>query len=339
MKRILVIRLGALGDLVHVSPSLALVKSMRPDAEIHLLTHPAYDSLVQMMPGVDRVWHWDKKTGWSGLLALAKDLRQAEIDAVVNLHPSFKTMLLAGLVTAKWPAVYHKQKLRVKGRMQREMARRHAVEDFYQPFKRLLKLPETPTLVPSLLLRKEEQSADIKAIRKSVGERWIGLIPGVGGKRGNRAWESASWQALIVALLRTPENRLLLIGGPDESALASALQTAVGDTRLENHCGRHDLPGTSRLLVQCECVIGGDTGPTHLAAGLGVPVIGLFGPTNPVRTGPRGQANMQLLTPPEALTCWPCEAPECPLSGEDYMACMRQIPVDAVMAACRDLLG
>jgi ADP-heptose:LPS heptosyltransferase len=345
MKRLLVIRQGALGDLIHVLPSLTAIKAARPEVEIHFLSSPAYAPLLALFPAIERVWAWDKRQGWPGLFRLASELRQVGIDGVVNLHPSFKTWMLTQLIRPTGKAVYRKEKLRVKGQAQRAIPRRHAVADFYEPFRRLLLLPPLENTIPRLALPEtaaNECSSEAqvqKPAPKSVSERWVGIIPGVGGKRGNRAWLPESYQQLIRAILADPQVKILLIGGPDEQALAEQLCQAVpeSDGRLENHCGRHGLTGTMRLLAACDVVIGGDTGPMHLAAALGRPLIGIYGPTAATRTGPLGTGPSQILTPPESLACWPCEQPTCPLAGDNHLRCMQDIPVDRVSDACRTL--
>jgi ADP-heptose:LPS heptosyltransferase len=331
MQRLLVIRFGALGDLLHLSPSLEAVKASHPQIKIHLLTSPMYQHLAALLPGVDHVWTWDKKTGWAGWFQMAAALRQANIQGVVNLHPSFKSWLLSQCLQPVRQAVYHKQKLRAKGQAQRGIPRRHAVTDFYQPFRQLLGLPEANALVPRLAL---PPSAAVGISAKPLGERWVGLIPGVGAKRSNRAWEPESYAALIADLLQTTGLRVLLIGGPDEKPLAEKLVAANpghGDA-LQNHCGIHDIPGTAALLAQCDWVIGGDTGPLHLAAAVGSPLLAIYGPTALGRTGPVGNQRIQPLTPPEQLACWPCERSQCPYTGPEYLACMRQISVASVLA-------
>lgn len=329
--RVLVIRLGALGDLLHVSPSLNALRQRHPEAEIHFLTSPAYREMAGAFAAVDRVWVYDKRQGWGGLFRLAKELRQTGIDTLVNLHPSLKTWLLTRLVRPHRSATYRKQKLSEKGAAQRGVRRHHAVADFYRPFRRVFDLPESlgkPVFHPP--------DGSLPSTCPD-SETWIALIPGVGGKRGNRAWPPEQVRELIDRLLQTANRRVMLIGGPDESDLAERLQ--AGDPRVENHCGRHDIAGTARLLSQCRVAIGGDTGPLHLAAAVGVPVVALFGPTHLARTGPIGQGDIQALTPPEGLACWPCELSACPYEGEKHLACMKQIPVAAVLAACESLLA
>lgn len=336
MKRLLVIRWGALGDLIHLSPSIQAAKNADPTLEIHCLTSPLHLPLVQNLKGVDQVWAWEKRQGWKRLFQLAAQLRDTKIDTVINLHPSFKSWLLTCLIQPERQATYHKEKLQTKGRAQRSLARRHAVADFYEPFRRLLGLtPLTFAKVPPQLLLKQCKET------KPNNERQIAIIPWVGGKRANRAWGSAAYLELIEKLLAHKNFRVLLVGGPSEKALAESMmhQIAQHCERLENHCGSHTILETAQLLSGCDLVIGGDTGPLHLATSVGTPVLGLYGPTSLDRTGPVGNQATARLTPPDDLACWPCELPRCPYSGDEHLACMKQISVGQVLQEAMMMLA
>ncbi|HEY9746146.1 MAG TPA: glycosyltransferase family 9 protein [Oculatellaceae cyanobacterium] len=331
-RRILVIRLGALGDLIHASAAWDEVQRQCPDAEIHLLTSPIYLKLADLMPNVQKIWTWDKRAGLGTLFSLAIKLRKERYEAVVNLHPSFKTWLLTQLALPKKQAWYRKQKFWKKGLALRQLERRHATVDFYEPFRRLLKLPYAQKLTPVLRL------PDGIERPKSSQERWIGLIPGVGAKRGNRAWLPESYRELIQSLLSVSGTRILVFGGPDEQQLADAILEGFPSACVENHCGVHDVLGTARLMARCDMVIGGDTGPLHLAAAVGARLISIYGPTSLNRTGPLGVQLGVSLVPPDELKCWPCERANCPLSGDAHLACMRRISVEQVLNACSQLM-
>lgn len=322
--KILVIRLGAMGDLLHVSPSLAVVKKMLPETEIDFLTTPLYADLIRRFTGVNRVFSWNKS--WGSLFSLGKELSARHYDATINLHPSLKTMALTQLAGAKKQTVYQKEKLTLRGQDQRPLARRHAVRDFYEPFRTLLALPDDPPpLLPTLHLNPSPQKSPTPL---------VGLIPGVGGKRGNRAWFPEQYTALIKKTLGETPARFVLIGGPDEALLAHEL-AKIDPARIENTCGQGDILQTAHRLAQCHVVVGGDTGPLHLATAVGTPVIGLFGPTSLKRTGPVGPMRGETLLPQDDLPCWPCELPTCPLTGNDHLICMKQITPDSVFAALR----
>ena len=320
--KILVIRLGAMGDLIHVSPSLSHLKNQQPDIQIDFLTSPLYEELAGCFTGVSHVHTWDKS--WQSLFALGKQLDKQHYDTVINLHPSFKTWALVQLINPKQQAVYKKEKLAVTGQAQRGMERRHAVRDFYEPFKTSFPLEENPVLLPHLPL------ADIQA-NTQTESNCIGIIPGVGGKRGNRAWLPEHYKTLIEKILADkPGTRIILFGGPDETALADQL-AAINPQRIENTCGKGSIVETAQRMKRCSVIIGGDTGPLHLAAAVAVPIIQLFGPTSVQRTGAISTAPVTTLTPNNALDCWPCELPTCPLTGNDNLACMKQITVETVL--------
>lgn len=333
-KKLLVIRLGALGDLIHASAAWDAVQQQHENAEIHLLTSPANLKLVDLMPSVQQVWTWDKRAGWGKFFSMIGQLRKEQYAAVINLHPSFKSWLLTQLVFPKAQVMYHKQKLRKKGIKQRHLGRRHAVADFYEPFRHLLKLPYMQGLAPNLRI------PDGIEPPKAAHEVWVGLIPGVGAKRGNRAWLPECYQTLMRALLQDSRVRILLFGSVDELELAGQLLQSAAENadRIENHCGAHDILGTARLMARCDVMVGGDTGPTHLAASVGVPLVGIYGPTSVQRTGPLGPGASAVLVPPDELHCWPCERPICPLKGEKHLACMTQISVERVLGAVEQLL-
>lgn len=330
--KVLVIRFGAMGDLIHVSPSLTRLKAQYPEAEIHVLTSAAYSDLVHALAPVQNVWTWDKADGIFALWAMAGSLRAMHFDAVINLHSSLKTHVLCMLLGTQ-VGTYRKQKCALTGMAQRGQPRLHAVEDFYRVFQSIFPLPmaDRQRLVPSINLMPtpaiqgggDDQELPIsnRTGNKIAKHSVIGLIPGVGALRPNRAWPIGSWQRLIASLqTRYPDHKIVLVGGPEDQSLAQQL-VQVG---VDNQCGQQSILDSARLLASCEVVVGGDTGPLHLAAATGVPVLGLFAPTSVVRTGPLGQT--RTITPAQTLSCWPCEKPVC-----ETGSCMTDISVEAVL--------
>ncbi|MBK8190264.1 MAG: glycosyltransferase family 9 protein [Vampirovibrionales bacterium] len=356
IRKLLVIRLGAMGDVLHASASARALKARFPQVEIHWLTWPVYEALAARLDGVNRVWRFER--GPLAMARLIRAFRACGIDAVVNLQPSARMRLLAAAVLApRWDethlATYRKQRLSVTGLHERSARRRHATEDFFQPFCRLFNMSDWPSsfeagaLLPRLRL-------PVESPLTALAGRRIALIPGVGAKRANRAWPTTYAAQLSHRLLSSPDlldARLFLVGGRDDRAASQAICEALAPTlraRVENRCGQDDLMQTAFLLAGCHLVIGADTGPTHLAAAVGAPLVALFGPTSAQRTGPRGEGPIITLTPPSDLACWPCERPVCldPQPSLDASchhfdaqpACMAALLVDATFDACQQAL-
>jgi heptosyltransferase II len=330
--KLLVIRFGALGDILQLSPSLHQFQALYPEADIHFLTAPLYPEMLNAAFPCGKIWTYNKKEGWLSYLKLIQKLKAENYTGIVNLHPSFRTWVLEKLLGINQAriSIYKKEKFKVKGEALRHQSRKHATEDFWTPFEALHRKfsgenVDTPSpnipFIPSLSLTKpaSPQEASIPPKKKTLG-----IIPGVGSKRSNRAWPLAFYKALITRISAETNHRILLFGGHDERDLAESLCISP---QVENHCGQHSILETAQLMAHCSVIVGGDTGPLHLASAVGTPLISLYGPTSLQRTGPMGHQPIISFTPPEDLTCWPCELSECPLEGKKHLACMNGISV------------
>ncbi|WP_415911094.1 glycosyltransferase family 9 protein [Oleiharenicola sp. Vm1] len=136
-----------------------------------------------------------------------------------------------------------------------------------------------------------------------------------------KRWPVEHWRALIAAL---PERTFALFGTPNDRAITDAVAAGFGD-RVENLAGRTGLVEFATRLQGCAVLVANDTGGMHLANALGVPVVGLFGPTNPVRTGPVFAAPKVLLQPPG-----------CPPTGGGALADLKP---ETVVASVRQQLS
>jgi heptosyltransferase-2 len=126
-----------------------------------------------------------------------------------------------------------------------------------------------------------------------LSTRLIGLIVGSENSPEKR-WPVEHWRALIAAL---PDQRFVIFGTKGDAPIAAAVADGFGP-RVENLAGRTDLSAFAEKLSTCDLLATNDTGGMHLANALGVPLIALFGPTNPVRTGPVFAAPFKILQPP-----------------------------------------
>ncbi|MDH4378349.1 MAG: glycosyltransferase family 9 protein [Vampirovibrionales bacterium] len=340
-----IIRLGALGDCIHVLPTLAAWHRQEPDAHFVWITSPALIPLLQSLSEKLPITFiaMQKPKGWlariSEVWRLLQELRPLNLQGVLNLHPNALTWILSNGITTGWVATYNKQKLSGSALQRRTTSRRHAVDDFYEPLRKHYNWRELAGAerYPALPI---EMNASTTPKKGGI----IGMIMGVGNQRPNRAWPLNHWEVLTHTLLEpnTFEKPVTLwfIGGPDERPLADALMQRVSSPHLVNHCGAWTLPQLAENLTRCDLVIGGDTGPLHVAGAVGANVLGLYAPTAVDRTGPLGSGAIQTLTPPENRSCWPCEAPKCPSANDCLEAtCMAAITPEQVVEAVKTLLS
>jgi ADP-heptose:LPS heptosyltransferase/lauroyl/myristoyl acyltransferase len=121
----------------------------------------------------------------------------------------------------------------------------------------------------------------------------IGLVPGSENDPSKR-WPAAHWRTLVAAL---PGERFVILGTAGDRPVAESVAAGFDPRRVENLAGRTDLPGYAERLRRCRLLVTNDTGGMHLANALGVPLVALFGPTNPMRTGPVFSAPFRILQP------------------------------------------
>lgn len=274
MSRVLVIRLGALGDFVMSFSPFAAIRAHHPGAEITLLTTAAFAGLGRAAPWFDRV-EVDERPAWwdvAGLLRLRRQL--GGFDLVYDLQTSGRTgwyFWLAGRPAwsghvrgCAFPQVGPARRAMHTIERQRDQLRIAGVVDFPRPDIGFL----TGRAVPEL------------------PGRFALLVPGASAHRPGKRWPAARYGELARVLLGrglVP----VVIGGPDEAGLAGEILAACpGAVSLVGRTGLLDI---FAIAVRAALVVGNDTGPTHIAAAAGCPAVVLFShESDPAMTAPRG---------------------------------------------------
>jgi ADP-heptose:LPS heptosyltransferase len=149
----------------------------------------------------------------------------------------------------------------------------------------------------------------------------IGLIAGSENNPEKR-WPVAHWRTLIQQLMHEqPTTEFLLLGTANDQSITAAIAAGLDPARIHDLAGRTNLPAYVEKLRACRLLITNDTGGMHLANALGVPLVALFGPTNPVRTGPVFSAPIEILQPPG-----------CPKTGGALLADLSPVTVSTAIA-------
>lgn len=325
--KVLLIKPGAIGDLLQLSPVVRAIKESRPEARITLLVgNTASIDLFRHHPLVDEVLVYEKKgahRSWSAFAKLWGELRTRRFDLVVNYQRSnLKGWLLAAASFPCRVLVYHKEKKRVV----------HAVQNHLQAVAPLVGDPAQLDQRLELYLGDEEKrwAADLLERESLAGKKLIAL--NLGASHPVNRWPT--WRfAELAEKLEQAGLGVVLVGGGADRELADAVHEE-SSTRPLDLVGRTSLLQLGALLERCSAVVSADTGPMHMATAVGTPVVALFGAADPKRTGPVGKGHLVLQA--RDVSCVPCRSRSC--VSHVPLACMVAISADEVMAALETVL-
>jgi len=286
--RVLIVRLSSLGDVAHTLPlAEALRAGLGSSLFLGWAVRSRFAEILRGNPYLDAV-HELPATGARALAALGQGLRRERYDAALDAQG----LLVSGIVTRLSGAP-----LRVGLDLNREgnrlflthpvvpgRGRRHFASKL-AGFCDVLGVPRPEASRPQTYLAEGESDAARTLLAEAGdGGPRIGFI--VGASVAYKAWPVARWAA-TARLLADQGARVVLLGGRNETPTAAQICREAGGGVAANLAGRTSLRVLASVLAQCDVVIGGDTGPTHLAVAVGTPVVGLYGVTDPAMTGPR----------------------------------------------------
>ncbi len=360
VRRILAVKLDHIGDFISCFPALRRLKERFPNAELTVLAAEASMALAALEPAIDRAIRFDffharsergrRAVTKKELQRLHEQLAPYRFDLAVDLrrHPEARHVLqytgarwLAGFDTGnrtEWLDIAMEWEGDVAGKRKRT----HVSESLVQFVDAIAVSCETDRRVlrdaPGRAQARAAWAA-LPALAPLVAEpRTRPLVcvhPSAGSE--NRRWPAAAFAGLIDLLVARHDADILVIGGPDEAPLVSEMTGLCREgARIVSMVGKVGLRQLPMLLAGCDLYVGNDSGPKHLAASLGVPVVGVHGGSvNPVEWGPLGPAAVAIH---RAMTCSPCylsKVSDC----HRGLACLTGIRVGDVYAQCRRLLA
>ncbi len=292
--RFLIVRLGALGDIVHAIPVAAALRRAYPDARIDWLISARHREILDLVPVVVRRSAINDRGGagsGASLMSAVAELRRARYDVAIDLQGLMKSALLARLSGAArvvgFAAGYARERLAPlfytdrhdpgRGGMFDSRETRHVV-DINLGLLHALGLTACRAEFPI----DRVESAAARSIAERTGGRYALLNPGAAWP--NKRWPPERFAALAVAIRSRHGLMSAVLWGPGEQALArEAAARAEGAAIATDRTTIADVVALARGAV---VMVSGDTGPTHIAAAVGTPLVGLYGPTRPSRNGP-----------------------------------------------------
>lgn len=334
--RILVRLPNWLGDVVMAAPSVAAIHAARPEAELVASIKGPFTSLAAQLPGVTRVIAAGRDRSPGDLAASRKALRALDLDCAVILPRSTRAQL------APWRAGIA-QRVGFAGRG-RGFLLTHGVQG-WKPYRGAHRsawfglLARTFGAEPGaawLLDVPAEGRAEARRLLARLGrdpaKPLVVLEPGASYGPA-KCWPAASFGALA-ARLRADGCDVATVGTDDTKPVEAAVAKAAGGGILQTAGRTPDLLALLGVLAEAALVVSNDTGPMHLAAAVGAPVLALFGATDPVVSSPLGQRARHLVYEPEP--CSPCFLRTCPIPGHP---CLTKLGVGRIHRAARDLLA
>jgi heptosyltransferase-2 len=323
---ILIIKPGAIGDLLHLTPVISALKAKFTSARITLLvSSKATASLFRDNPHVYETIVFDKRgehRSLSALFGLWRRIRKGRYDMVVHFQRSnLKAWFLATAALPCRVLVYHKAKDRIV----------HAVENHLETVASL-GIDATDLDLEFYTSADDEMFAEkLLGSPEYAGKSLVCLNPGASNRI--KCWSTGSFAGLADRLVNELDANILIIGGAEERDLADAICAAMNNTPLDM-LGKLSLTQLGAVLKRCDVLVSGDTGPMHLATAVKTPVVALFGAIEPRRTGPVGKGHRVIRH--SEVKCVPCNAKTC--RNNAYLECMEKITVDEVFSVVADMM-
>lgn len=338
-QRLLVVRVGAMGDVIHALPAVAALRAFRPELCIHWVVDPRWAPLLMGADGSGPVIsdvHLAETGLWSraplsrqtrqSVLALRRDLASGHFDLAVDMQGTLRSAVIGAFAGARCYAGFATPREPPARWLYKHRAVRsgtHIVEQGAALLGQALGISLAPLRsFPLPVSPAAERWAEDLLATLPTGRPAALLVPSAGW--GAKQWPTERFAALAEKLAATGFNVLVnAVAETDVQASAIVAQSArTARTARLVVCNVRDLIALTRRV---DVVIGGDSGPLHLAAALGVPLVALFGPTDPMRNGPWGAGEARVLRHSSSLTTYRHRARPDP--G------LAQIGVDEVVAA------
>ncbi len=327
-RRILIVKLGAIGDVLRTTPLLSALKRIYPQSHITWVVDKEGQPLLKNNPYIDRLLTFD--------LASLLPLEVETFDLVIGLEKEPRGAAIVSLVTAKEKRGFA---LGPEGNpFPLNQASEYA---FFLGLSDELKFYQNRKTYPELIfeiaqidyqkdeylffLSPEDAAFAQKFARKAglkKGDRVIGLNTGAGGVFANKAWTEERYLELIRKLKKQPKTKVLLLGGPAEIERNRRILRNAGGAVIDAGC-KNTLGQFAALIDLCDLVVTGDTTAMHLAIGLKKKVLALFGPTCAQEIELYGRGEKVI----SSLSCAPCYRRKC----ETSPTCMEAITAEEVM--------
>jgi len=345
-KSLLVVRLGAMGDIIHTLSAVSALSNAFPEMRLGWIVEERWAELLSATnvprsgprspsrPLVDFLHTVDTKRWrkslfaretWKQISAALREVRREKYDVAVDFQGALKSAAIARCAGAETVfGMKHSRETPARIFYNRRVATTgaHVIEQYHSIAEAVAArpLPRSEVEFP----RNDEAKASVAEKLKNLRKDFVLVTPGAG-------WAAKQWPAerygKVAATLSKEGLATLVNFGPGEESLALAVQSASRGAAQPISCSIGELIALTR---RARLFIGGDTGPLHLAAALRTPVVAIFGPTDPARNGPYGTRSVVLRNAASQTSLSHVSTPD---------PCLLEITTEQVISAARRLLG
>lgn len=329
--KFLIVRLGSLGDVVHAIPAAAALRHAYPAARVDWMVDPRYEELLNLVESLDTRIPVDPRALRRGterrqLLRTMRELRSIRYDAVIDLQGLLKSAVLARAAGGRTTLGFPRAHLR-------EPAARFLYTQALDPGPAAHVIHKNLALLAAVGVSDLRVRFPINIPRtpavQSVADRFAGrgfVLINPGAAWSNKRWPADRFGAVAAALQREHGHAAVVLWGPGEERVAADVVAASsGAAELSPPTTITDIVGLAR---SARLMVSGDTGPLHIAAAVGTPVVALFGPTFAERNGPWAHDDISLSQASQCICHYErqCRRPN---------RCIDAIGVDDVVNAIR----
>lgn len=337
---ILIVKLSAIGDVIHTLPSLAALRKHYPDAHITWVIEEAAADLIEGHPDLNRVvvsrrkgWLRELRAGRVGeplreIFSFIREIRALPYDLVIDFHGLLKSAVIVWLSAGKrklgYASLQELSGLFLNEKIPEDMTK-HAV-DRYLDFPRYLgaHIQEAEFFIP--IGNENAGKVDTLLATKGIGMKDPFIAVNPIALWETKLWEDEKFARLCDRLIAEAGAKIVFTDS--NPASIDRIQAMMREPSV-NLGGQTTLKDLAYLYWRAVFLITTDSGPMHLAAAVGTPVCALFGPTDPARTGPYGKGHLVIRN---ILPCSLCFRKHC-----DDHACMRDMTVDDVYEKIQDM--
>ncbi len=318
IKKILVITLSNIGDVILTTPVIKVLRRDFPQAHLAVLVGPRAFSVFKSDSRIDSKIIYDKSICRKNKLALMNRLRLDNYDLVVDLRQTAMGIFLG--------ARYHTSVFAKAPRDLTHMKDRHLWK------LKSLGLDIDNNKGPYVMFSETDRDRVNRLFKQwqiKDGQKVVAIAPGA--RNMTKCWKKEGYRQLIVSLSKEYNVKIIIVGDEQDELLIGEIISSIAPKPF-NATGKTTIGELAFLLTKCSLLISNDSAPMHLGWAMNIPVVAIFGPTSHKKYAPEGPDDIVIR---KSLACSPCEQSLCPRGIRE---CMKLINADEVFTACKKIL-